>query len=70
MFYTIAEVKNQLPNIQAILPNGENINAWISGRENEFATVSIRHADDSIRTYEFAWSTLANCLNSDRPVRI
>ncbi len=66
--WTADDVKRELPLVQVRLPSGKRhgdiVPATVSGRRNGFASVTI----DSGASFEFAWSTIARCLNGNRPL--
>ncbi len=63
-----ASVKSELPRVWVRQPNGRVVSGRVTGRCNPFATVYIGSMDDT-RSAEFSWSTIAHCLNADRPLR-
>ena len=59
-------VKELLPDIQVMLPDGEIVRCQIGGRLLPFAGV---YGYKCINV-QAAWDTIAHCLNNDRPLRI
>jgi hypothetical protein len=49
--------------------NGKIYNGSISGKLNDFARISILVGDTCV-SFEFAWSTIAHALNTDKPLRV
>ena len=65
--WTAESVQRELPTVRIAPLGGKLIDdAVLSGRSGRFATVTPRH---SIGSFEVAWGTVADCLNSDRPIR-
>lgn len=63
MKYTLTNVKFQLPKVK-IQVGGKVYEGKLMGRQNRFATVYVRELGGA--TYEYAWSTVVNTLNSGR----
>lgn len=74
MNWTIARVKSELPDVR--LQIGRKIvSARLSGRLNQFATVSTtndfpRRGVPLFADWEFSWETIARSLNSGRALQI
>jgi len=73
MNWTIASVKDELPQVKVKIGKQTHW-ARITGRLNPFATVTV-FADDRkyLRgpawvDFQFAWQTIADALNNDRPL--
>lgn len=65
--WTPDRVRDELPEI-VLLVGGTECPARITGRLNRFATVRTR-CDGAGYECEAAWSTLAKCLNENKPLR-
>ena len=69
---TISEVKRELPEVR-IKWAGKHYWASVTGRLNQFATVSPRHLIDNKKIVtiimgpciHFSWSTVANCITNN-----
>jgi len=61
MIYAVATVKLYLPKVK-IKVNGKVITGEVFGKREDFATVWAG------ANYEFAWSTIVDALNNDRPL--
>jgi hypothetical protein len=65
MMWTAAKVREELPDVQVKV--GKVIyNARVRGRKNQFATIFWGPSYSA----EFAWQTIANCLNNNRPLQV
>ncbi len=63
-----ARVREELPDVAGILPNGTRAMCILSGRKNAFATARPRDGAGEFEA-QFAWATIAGALNSNRPLR-
>jgi hypothetical protein len=63
--WTISKVKDELPTIK-VKHNGKIYDGQINGRRLDFPRVTIKVNGEWIKA-EFAWQTLVNCLNTDKP---
>lgn len=64
MIHSICTVKLNLPEVK-VQVGSKIVTGKVTGRMLDFATVVVNGAN-----YEFAWATIANSLNSDKPLRI
>lgn len=77
MNWTKELVKEHLPDIPVKLPNGEVIQARVTGRKNSMATVTVDYMRSKARHLKdfradgipwadchYSWEVLANALNS------
>lgn len=67
--WTPARVREELPRISCVMPDGRKVTGDISGRCNRWATVHVDGMPGG-SGFMFSWDTLANCLNSGRYARI
>lgn len=65
MTHTIETVKAELPKVQIRLMSGKIVTGNVSGRLLKFAKVWYEDSE-----WEFAWATIARCLNENRPLRV
>lgn len=66
--WTVERVKQELPDVTILIKEGmvaKKYLAVVVGRRNAFATVRVPNGMD----IEFAWETIANALNNNRPLR-
>lgn len=73
--WTIADVKRELPYVRVRVGKRHIIDARVSGRLNQFASVSWANpspvkGSELFPTYHFAWETIAHSLNTDRPLEL
>jgi len=68
--WTVHRVREELPDVQIMLWDGRRIAGSVHGRELPFARVHSLEPTLPPMHWEVSWSTLANCLNNNRPVRI
>jgi hypothetical protein len=64
--WTAQRVKDELPEVPVKLDCGLIAQGKVSGRLNQFATVTFA----SYGRLEFAWQTIADCLNRGVPLRV
>ncbi len=64
MTHSIYTVKRDLPEVKVKVGN-KLVTGKVTGRMLDFATVIVNGAN-----YEFAWLTIANALNNDKPLLI
>lgn len=67
---TIAQVKAELPDVK-VMHNGKRHLGRVSGRLNQFATVSIGYSP-ALRDFvdfQFSWEAIARAVNSGLPLR-
>ncbi len=64
MIHSIYTIKRDLPEVKVKVKN-KLVTGKVTGRMLDFATVIVNGAN-----YEFAWSTIANALNNDKPLLI
>ena len=62
MTHSIYTVKRDLPDVK-IKIDGKVVTGKVRGRMEDFATVWSGNAN-----YEYAWQTIANALNNDKPL--
>mgnify|MGYP001558776731 CR=1 FL=1 len=62
MTHSIYTVKRDLPNVKIKIGN-KIVTGQVRGRMEHFATIWSGEAN-----YEFAWQTIANALNNDKPL--
>lgn len=67
MTHTIETVKAELPKVQVRLMSGKIVEGQVAGRRNKFASVWTKDNHDG---WEFAWQTIVNALNENRPLRV
>lgn len=67
--WDIGKVKTELPEIQVSIYGDIKI-AKMSGRMQDFATVSVEAGTGNWCSWEVAWSTVVRCLNEGRPIKI
>ena len=67
MTYTIETVKRDLPKVKVQIGKNKIVEANVSGRKNQFASVWTR---DNQEGWQFSWQTIVNCLNNDRPLKV
>lgn len=67
MTHTIETVKRDLPKVTIRLMSGKIVEGNVTGRMNKFASVWTKDNHDG---WEFAWQTIVNALNNDRPLRV
>ena len=61
---TIKEIKAQLPDVKVTL-DGKVYVGQVSGRDNPFATVTIRHAVWGFHYAQFSWQAIKRAVNDD-----
>lgn len=66
--WTVARVRAELPGVDVLTEGGKRVAGRVCGRENDFPTVWVGSGENA-RSAEFAWSTIAHCLNTGRPLR-
>ena len=66
--WTVKDVRRILPDVPCIMPGGIAAMGRVTGRNNDFATVSVDGAT-AVSSGEFAWSTIASSLNNNRALR-
>ncbi len=68
---TIAEIKRDLPQVQVKIGK-KKVWARISGRLNQFATVSLGYstAAQTWVDFSFSWEAIAHSLNSGKPLLV
>ena len=64
MTHSIQTVKRNLPEVK-VKVGSKIVIGKVIGRMLDFATVTVIGAN-----YEFAWATIVNALNNDKPLRI
>ena len=64
MTHSIYTIKRDLPEVKVKVGN-KIVTGKVTGRMLDFATVIV----DGVN-YEFAWSTITNALNNDRPLLV
>jgi hypothetical protein len=63
--WTATKVREELPDVQVKV--GKTVYAAkVRGRKNAFASVLWGQTSSA----EFAWQTIANCLNNERPLQV
>ncbi len=67
MVHTIETVKRDLSKVTVRLMSGKIVEGNVAGRMNKFACVWTK---DNHEGWEFAWLTIVNALNNERPLRI
>jgi len=74
--YTIEQVKRELPEAK-IKYNGAMFFGRVSGRFNQFASVSVAYKERKGSIYlmsvfgpilQFSWETVTRCINEDIPL--
>lgn len=66
--WTPLRVREELPDVMVLDERtGQTLKAKLSGRINRFATVMVYGHPWSA---EFAWDTIADCLNRGVPLRV
>lgn len=65
--WTVERVKDELPDVQ-VLVDGKSYRMIVRGRKLPFAQVRPFEVGSAVQ-YEFAWSTIADCLNRGVPLR-
>jgi hypothetical protein len=73
--WSVADVKSELPMVRVRVGKRNIIDAKVSGRLNEFASVSWANpspvkGSDLFPTFHFAWETIAHSLNTGRPLEL
>lgn len=68
MLDTIADVKNQLPDVK-IKFAGKIHSARIAGRENKFATVWFR-IDGDLIDFEYSWNAILHSVQTGNPLTV
>lgn len=68
--WTVEKVKAELPDVKVIDPSGLVSTAKVTGRLMPQATVSIVCDDGTHINFQFAWTTIVNCLNNGRDLKI
>jgi hypothetical protein len=73
--WTVAQVKAKLPAVRVRVGKRNIVDARLSGRLNQFATVSItnnfpRSGVPLFADYQFAWETIAHSLNTGQPLSL
>lgn len=63
--YTLDTVKDLLPDVKVKVSKTKIETGKVRGRRNPFAAVYVGYD-----CYEFAWQTIVNALNNDRPLLI
>lgn len=72
--WTVAKVKEELPNVLVDLGKGNVQTGRLSGRQCPFAHVSVTnlgtlHLHSHLwMDFEVAWETVAHCLNTGKPI--
>jgi hypothetical protein len=66
--WTVADVRRILPDVPCLAPGGIAKHGRITGRCNDYASVTIS-GPCADTTGEFAWSTIAASLNNNRALR-
>ncbi len=74
MTWTIERVKAELPDVRVSMPDGQVVDAMISGRLEEYPMVSPhggwpRSAAMIDAGAVVSWSTIVHCLNANKPIR-
>jgi hypothetical protein len=64
MTHSPCTVKLYLPEVK-VLVNGEIVTGQVTGTMEDWSTVIVNGVN-----YEFRWQTIANSLNSGKPLRI
>ncbi len=67
MTWTVADVKEELPEVKVLVESHNIARAKVYGRSLDFASVML--LEDG-RHFEFSWDTIARSLNTGRPLRI
>lgn len=65
--WTVEKVKEELPPVK-VLVNGKVYAGEIRGRKLDFPTVFFNVNGMEVRG-KWAWSTICNCLNNNKPLR-
>lgn len=65
--WTVARVKDELPDVPVKMGNRIYLGV-VRGRQLAFAHVIF--GDNNEYRYEYAWETVANALNAQRPLRV
>ncbi len=73
--WTIASVKEHLPNVRLRVAPRKIVSARLSGRLNQFATVSLtndkpRAGVPIFADWHFAWETIVRSLNTGKPLAL
>ena len=74
--WTIATVKRDLPSVSIRIVKGKIVTGRVSGRLNQFATVSVPntgtlHSNSIIfADGQFSWEAIAHSLNSGKPLNV
>lgn len=66
--WTVARVKDELPDVPVRRIGGATVIARLTGRLNRFATLTMPGQGGCWVTFEVAWETVVSCLNRSRPV--
>ncbi len=79
MTWTIARVKEELPDVQMAMPDGEVIDVMITGRRERYPQISPLATWNRPSEWPnsarytggctVSWPTLVHCLNTNQPVR-
>lgn len=64
--WTVSKVKEELPNVK-VSHNGRTCNGVIVGSELPFVYVIVRGRHYDLSAI-FRWTTIAHCLNEDKPL--
>ena len=69
--WTVARVKDELPDVKVMVGPRQNnaiVTGQVRGRKMDFPRVyfTVNGIENSA---EWAWQTIADCLNNDRPLR-
>jgi hypothetical protein len=64
---TTQQVKNELPDVIVITPDGKRDIRRVAGRQNKFATVYNPQTGDGC---EVAWTTIARAVTNKTPIRL
>lgn len=70
--WTVASVREILPAVRVERSKGVIVEGKLTGRANEYATVSIPSVlhPDSWLSWQFSWRTVADALNRGKPLKI
>lgn len=66
MKYTLTNVKFTLPDVQVRIEGGKIVTAIVRGRRLAYPSVILPDG----RSLEYAWQTIIDSLNNDRPLAI
>lgn len=67
---TIDEIKRGLPDVKVRVSSDYIKDGRISGRQNKYATVSLKSAWGDYTKYQFSWRTIQHHLETGEPLTI